>query len=176
MYQDVNPSLHRPISHNVGQVYFNYRVCGIAMHNDRVLMVKISPYSFWLLPGGRTEYLETSKEALEREIREELGMDCEVGTLAWIVEDLYAFEGEQVHELGFYYTITLPPDADFLNRDSPWIVEEPAKDHEAAKTLTFYWLPLEELSSAPVIPSYIKEQLKHLPHSTQHLMIKGEGF
>lgn len=171
--ENTHVAIHHPISHSVGDVYFNYRVCGVVVHEDRILIVKISPYEFWLLPGGRVEYLETSKEALQREILEELGVSCEIGTLRWVVEDLYPFEGEQTHELCFYYNIAFPSDSQIVHHTVPWTVEEPAKECESAKTLTFYWLPLKELSSTSLIPSYIKDHLSKPANIINHFTVDG---
>lgn len=41
----------------------------------------------WEFPGGCVEHKEDKKDALEREIQEELGIEVEVGRLAIVAED-----------------------------------------------------------------------------------------
>jgi len=155
------------ISHEIADVSFNYRVCGVAISQDRVLAVQIEPYTFWILPGGRAEYLESTQETLKREVLEETGYPCEVEKLLWVVEDFYPFEGKKVHELGFYYLIDLPVEA---KNCSSWIVSEDAKDHEEAKNLKFMWLSLKDLSEIDLLPKYLKERLLQIPESVEHFV------
>ncbi|CUI17169.1 putative nudix hydrolase [Candidatus Protochlamydia naegleriophila] len=163
-----------PVSYEVGEKYFNYRTCGIALNDGRVLAVKISPYDFWLFPGGRVEFMESSQVALEREIKEELKIPCRVERPLWIVEDFYSFENQKVHELGYYYLIDFPSNKEIYEKKEEWSVYEEEKINERAKTLTFRWLPLNHLESVDLRPGYIKTRLSALPDNTEHLIIDSK--
>ena len=61
--------LQRPVV-TVGALIFNQR--------GQVLMIRTHKWSnLWGIPGGKTEYGETSEAALRREIKEETGLDVE---------------------------------------------------------------------------------------------------
>ena len=62
-----------------GEARFHYKVGGVALDRDRVLLSRMPPDEHWALPGGRVEILETSRQALAREMREELGVAVRVG-------------------------------------------------------------------------------------------------
>jgi 8-oxo-dGTP pyrophosphatase MutT (NUDIX family) len=158
------------LSYERDDFYFNYRTCGLAIDKERVLAVKISPYDFWLFPGGRVECLESSKEALEREIKEEIGMNCRVVRLLWLVEDFYCFEGQKTHEICFYYLIDFPDNEEIYGKDE-WTAEEVAKPDELAKKLTFQWIPLKLLDQVKLIPHYIKVHLSSLPQEITLLIV-----
>lgn len=49
----------------------------LLLTNKEVLLVKHSYLNQWFLPGGEAKAKETIKEALEREIKEELGVEIE---------------------------------------------------------------------------------------------------
>lgn len=49
--------------------------------DGRTLVVRKAGTTAFLQPGGKIEPGETSEEALVREIREELGIDADIGTL-----------------------------------------------------------------------------------------------
>lgn len=48
----------------------------------------------WEFPGGSVEFGETLAEALRREIREEYGMEIEVGALLDVVDHILPAEGQ----------------------------------------------------------------------------------
>jgi 8-oxo-dGTP diphosphatase len=98
---------------------------------DRVLLVQPSYYpGRWLMPGGGAELTDSPRQACQRELSEELGIDVTVGALLavdWIpapsqgfAELVYVFDGgrltqqqiESIHisqrELTEYQFMTLP--------------------------------------------------------------------
>ena len=63
----------------------------LIMHNDHILLVqrgKPPAIGIWSLPGGAVEAGETLKEAIEREVREETGLQIEPHYVADLVEIL----------------------------------------------------------------------------------------
>ncbi|MBZ9687320.1 NUDIX hydrolase [Clostridium estertheticum] len=56
-------------------------VCGLIENDEgKILMVK-NPVRGWEIPGGQVEVGETIIEALKREVKEESGIDIEIGNL-----------------------------------------------------------------------------------------------
>lgn len=55
--------------------YFNYRVAGVIIKDDKILAQRNTKTNEYYLPGGRVVFGETSEEALLREIEEELKID-----------------------------------------------------------------------------------------------------
>jgi ADP-ribose pyrophosphatase YjhB (NUDIX family) len=88
---------------------FNYRVVGVAIHGDSVLLHRADHESFWTLPGGRAEHGETAEETIKREMLEELATTVDVVRLLWLVENFFEYGGLSYHEIAPYFLITLPP-------------------------------------------------------------------
>jgi 8-oxo-dGTP diphosphatase len=67
---------------------------GILVRNGMVLACQRRPDQphpgKWEFPGGKCEAGETSKDCLRRELREELGIDAQVGAEVWRTEHTYA--------------------------------------------------------------------------------------
>jgi len=64
-------------------------VGGVVFIDDRVVLVKRRNEPLvgrWSLPGGAVEVGETLKEALRRELREELGIEVAVGPLVELLD------------------------------------------------------------------------------------------
>lgn len=71
---------------------------GALIRNDagEILLVKPTYKEGWEIPGGYVEPGESPKAACEREIREELGLDLEVGQLAVVDWAPSEAEGDKI--------------------------------------------------------------------------------
>ena len=65
---------------------FNYRVGGVCIERQRVLLNQEVGTDYWFLPGGRCQLMEPAADTLRREMREELEVTVRVGRMLWIVE------------------------------------------------------------------------------------------
>jgi 8-oxo-dGTP diphosphatase len=65
----------------------------------------------WEFPGGKVEQGETPAQALERELREELGIEARVGPEVTSFE--YAYPGKQAVRLVFHQVREFAGDPDF---------------------------------------------------------------
>jgi ADP-ribose pyrophosphatase YjhB (NUDIX family) len=145
---------------------FNYRVVGIAVHQDSVLLHQAEGDSFWAFPGGRGEFGETAEQTLKREMIEELGVEIEIVRLLWVVENFFTYAGKQYHELAFYFLMQLPAECKYLESPGPFRGEEKGVE------LIFKWFPREPavLSDLPLLPSFLQTSLQELPESVQHVI------
>ncbi len=85
---------------------------GIILNDDKILVVKHGlHYDFYTVPGGHLEGEENSKECVEREIIEELGIKPEVGRLLYV----YQFNDPDKSFLEFFFEITNGADFENLN-------------------------------------------------------------
>jgi 8-oxo-dGTP pyrophosphatase MutT (NUDIX family) len=139
-------------------IRFNFRVAGVALQNDRVLLHRTDDEAHWILPGGRVEAGETSSQALRREMREELGQDIDVGRLLWIVESFLQDHGRVIHGLGLYYLMSLSAPLDRF------------EVMDGQTRLSFDWQPLSRLSDLAVYPPFLSQQLAALPEHPVHIL------
>lgn len=77
------------ISYEKNDNKFNFRVSAIILDQSgkNVLIHQIKNRDFWLLPGGRVEMMESTQDAIIRELREELDIGSFDVKLAMISED-----------------------------------------------------------------------------------------
>lgn len=120
----------------VKEVYKNkvrIRVNGILQDDDTILLVQLeSPVTgelVWMPPGGGLEFGESMEGCLEREFREETGLQIRVDSLAFINEMIEP----PFHAVEFYFLVhriggevrmgtdpELPGDAQLIN-DLRWV-------------------------------------------------------
>jgi 8-oxo-dGTP pyrophosphatase MutT (NUDIX family) len=79
---------------------------GIVRHKDMILlMTTVGANGRYCLPGGGIEPWESNAAALQRELREEAGIQITVGSLTHFQEDFFYYDptGDAWHGLLFYY-------------------------------------------------------------------------
>lgn len=72
------------------------------LSKNYVLIHKKINNDYWMLPGGRLEFYESTDEAIKREIHEEVGYNLDFN-LVMILENFYTTNNIQVHELDFNF-------------------------------------------------------------------------
>ena len=143
---------------------FNFRVAGIIIVDGHVLVCREDDDNYTMLPGGRIELGEDSRLSLIREMAEELAMPAEVGAMVATSESFYRREGEDFHELGFFFSVTLPGQRP--NGVTPWL-QRPDEGH----ILSFHWVPLEgqALEGFNLLPRWLPGFLRALPERQVHI-------
>jgi len=142
---------------------FNFRVALIIYNEDKskVLLQTSKGCSFSVLPGGRVEELESSYDAIKREIKEELNIsvECELNTT---VENFFRLFNMNYHEICYYYVATNIEEKDVFKKDNFLGVE--GED-------TFRWVSLEELNQIEFKPKFMKEIIINKNNILKHLIV-----
>lgn len=105
--------------------------------------------------GGGIEFGESSREAMLREISEEIGIDVENLSLIKVIENIFAYEGKQLHEIVFIY------DAEFI--DKSWYEKEELTCYEGSINTKFIakWVSLAEIK---------KQNIRLVPQGLDRLL------
>jgi len=81
---------------------------GVCVRNGQLLLCRAKGGSTTYLPGGHIEFGETGRQALVREIEEELGLKSETGAFLGVVENSFLQNGRPHSEINLVYELTLP--------------------------------------------------------------------
>lgn len=114
----------------------------IFSHDGRILVAEgydsTKQEHFYRPVGGGIEYGEYSKDALIREIHEEIHAEITQLSLLGVLENVFFFEGEQGHEIVFVYDAIFV-DTSFYVKERIDTFEDDGTPFTAVwKTLTFF--------------------------------------
>ena len=87
--------------------YVRVKAICLFRHEGRLLAIDdfdpTKRQRFWVPIGGRVEFGESSRQAIIREVREELDAEILDLELLGVLENLFTFDGGQGHEIVFVY-------------------------------------------------------------------------
>ena len=112
---------------------------GVCVRDGKLLLCRAKGGSSTYLPGGHIEFGETGRQALVREVKEELGVASSTGAFLGVVENAFLQHGKPHAEINLVYELELengelPP----LNSQEDWI--------------EFEWCDLNRLDEANLLP------------------------
>ena len=155
---------------------FSYRVAGVAIYNNKVLVHKNINDDFWSLPGGRCEFLEISKDRLLREMKEEIGVEIRIVRPLYFVENFFFFEGKNYHEISIFYQMEFPPDFKSVFENESFQRSEKALgfngDNHYGKELEliFKWVHINQLEELRLYPLFLRKSLKNIKQHPEHII------
>lgn len=168
------------ISYEKDNYVFSYRVAGVAVHDNKVLIHRSIIDDFWSLPGGRCEFLEVSKDALIREMKEELGVEIKIIRPLYFVENFFNYEGKDFHEISIFYLIELPLDSKLLSKDDIFYGKESELGFENDKLygkeleLIFKWVNINDVETLRLYPLFLRRSLKNISQYPEHIINRDD--
>jgi ADP-ribose pyrophosphatase YjhB (NUDIX family) len=139
-------------------------VVGVCIHDGHILLHREEKDDFWVMPGGRPLLFEASRDTLVREMEEEISTRIEILRLLWVVENFFEYFGERLHEISFYFLMSLPEDSPY--RD----IGVDFTGREGEITLLFHWFPLDQIDGVRLLPTFLRTALNALPEYPVHIV------
>jgi len=134
-------------------------VRAVIRKGDEFLLAKQKTEPNTFLPGGHMEPGEYAEESLRRELKEELGLDSEIGRFVGVLEHKFTDKkGKEYEEINLIFEVK-------IEEENPSSIE----GH-----LEFLWSPPVEFKTRKLLPSSLPELLEkwektELPfHHKQH--------
>ncbi len=106
MRRDVSPIAQKAINTSLPRCVVGATLLRQENGTTQVLLVRAArgmTTGMWNIPGGFVEFNEHPEEALVREAREELGIECRPQRLIGVYSELFAKPGDAHHLFGFMY-------------------------------------------------------------------------
>ena len=120
---------------------------GVCIQNGRVLLCRAKGGASTYLPGGHIEFGETGRQALVREMKEEMGVEAVADVFLGAVENQFLQHGKPHAEINLVYRLRLPEGTEARARED-WI--------------EFEWRDLGDLDAANLLPVQMKPFLSDL--------------
>lgn len=156
-----------------GNDMFNFRVAAIIEKGNKYLFQKMPGDTNFTLVGGRVQFMENTKEAIRREILEEIGYDIinDSYEVKEIAENFFDYKDQEgiihsVQTLLFIYKVVVKGDSK-INQEDNFVM----KDKE---NTTLHWLTKNEIQEHSILPSEAKRII--FENSFKYMIINDRQF
>lgn len=144
-------------------VKLNVRTTGVFTKDNKVLVHKCKRGDHYALPGGRVTADEEAIEALDREIKEEIGEEIENEKLIGIVENFFNFSENKYHE--YMWMIK----ADF--KDKSTYLKDVINGIEE-KGINYEWVDIDDLDKINFKPAGVIPYIKNMGNEVNHIILR----
>ena len=121
---------------------FHFRARGLIEQDGKFLIARGCGAECYHIPGGHVQVGEDTKQAICRELKEEIGCDVYVGNLFCVEEIFYNFNNQSCHSLALHYCI---------KPKNKITVQSKTND------LEFKWVTKDELKNIDLRPEPVKQ-------------------
>lgn len=111
--------------------------------NGKILVCQKKGKDYYFLPGGHVEFGESSKQALARELKEELGLKIKECSFIGGTEHLFIEDGEKRHEINLAFQTAV----------------EEIKTKSKEGHLQFFLFDKERLEKETILPDVLKNAI-----------------
>lgn len=159
------------ISLKLGNAKFTVRAAGLAFNGGKVLLCNFSSpdqETFWFVPGGKVNLLESASSAVQREYQEELGEPVRCGRLIWLTESIVNSAEPYSHEIALYFEVEIDHASKLLSSADviPGI--------EKGSNISFKWVSAEEARTLNILPGFVKRSIVSSNYEFKHLVRLNE--
>ena len=147
---------------------FGYRSSGVLIQNGKILIQRGVNDTVYALPGGHVAFGETSAEAIVREYKEETGADIKVARLIWVDESFWTWSDKATHTICFYHLLSIES-ANIMPLNGEF---KSLKDNDSE--LFLYWIPLEDIKTTDIYPTFIKDKATNIADGIEHFIYRED--
>lgn len=161
----------RDIIFKTDEYVFSYRVAGLLVHNNKILLQRPINDIAYALPGGHVEFGETNEETLIREFKEEINANIRVDSLQWVGEMFFPWPSgnKPCHQICLYYKIELTDDKCIPLEGEFWGTEQL---ENGTFKLKFSWVDISRISDIELYPVEAKSLLAQGFDGIKHFVYK----
>lgn len=118
-------------------------VRALVIRDRKILVCQTEGRDYFFLPGGHVEFKENLREALRRELFEELGAILKEAVFIGGVENIFTQDDVPKHEISFVFHTEI---------DVKHIVSR-------EKHVSFYWFTMDEFIDEKIAPPAMKDAI-----------------
>jgi len=133
---------------NNEKTFFHILARGIILDNDNILVVRAKNADNTFLPGGHLEFNENLKNALYREIFEEIGINCKIDEYIGCVENQWSENNILNQEINHVFIVN------GINKN----MEINSKE----KHLDIYWINIKEMEKENLLPYSMRKMVENI--------------
>ncbi len=149
------------------ELVFSYRVGGVLKKGDKILLQRQN--ADYAIIGGHVNALETSKQTLIREFKEELRADVKIGNLFAIGEIFFDWGNRACHQISLYYNVSLIDESQIPTSGIFYGFDEAGCKRI---DLDYCWIPLCDLENITLYPQELIPYILSNPQTPIHFVSK----
>lgn len=147
---------------------FSYRVAGILIYQNKLLLQKPLDDDGFAFPGGHIVFGETHAQTLEREFLEETGVRVSVDRLFAVGEIFFSWNKKHCQQISLFYFVK-PQSPDELPVSDFYALDEAGG---CRADLMFHWVALDDLETIQLYPPQLARPLREGTRDVLHFVYR----